>query len=120
MFYVERSGDDGEWTMMMASPHRVGIDDLHGPPGPHSINHHGGGDLHKAQPTPGNKGHFSGRTGSEARVRYNDTIIERYAWALIPKNDLDPESPDVWGWKLVEEHRSSIPFEKLYPMSFLG
>lgn len=120
MFRVERSADGEDWTTLMASPSRIGIDDLHGPPGPHSINHTGGGDMFAGAPSPGNKTVLAGGPGWQARVRYEDTVIERYVWDRIPINELDPESDTIWGWKLIAQARHAIPAEKLYPLSFPG
>src|SRR5215470_19534005 len=130
MWYVQRSNDKGEWITMMSGPHRLNIGDLRGSPGPAygpAISADGlsmprvcSGDLFSSLPTPGNLTVFSGKKGMQACVRYNDTITELYDWGKIPVNPADPESDTLWGWKLIEEHRIDVPFEELWPMSFIG
>lgn len=123
MFRIERINPDGSTDLMMASPHRITIDDIRGPPGPSHVNQGSGADYMNGWPTPGNKTLFSGVRGSKARVRWHDTVIEEYNWELIPVNefDTDPErAMMLWGWKLAYENRSAVPFEQLYPLSFAG
>ncbi len=122
MFYLERSDDKGNWTTLMASPHRIGVDDLHGPPDPPGggASNVSAGSYMNSWPTPGNKSVFAGKQGWQARVRYNDIVIERYGWDKIPENEFDPDTMYLWGWKLVEEKRQAIPFEQLWPMSFVA
>jgi hypothetical protein len=114
VFRIERSADEwNTWDLMMCSPHRVTVDDLHGPPE----------DLHNQFPpttSPGNKSAFSGKKGWQARVRWHDSVIEIYEWDMIPVNEFDPETDTVWGWKMIYDNRRSIPAEKLYPLSFIG
>lgn len=117
MFRVERSAGDGEWKLVMASPHRIGIDDIRAPPVIASL---GGGNLYGSTPSPDNKTVFAGKPGWLARVRYEDTAIEQYEWAKIPENEFDPDSDMIWGWKLVHQAHSAIPAEKLWPLSFVG
>lgn len=118
MWYVDRADDQGNWTTMMASPTRVGIDDLHGPPGPHSNYHTFGGDLFGSLPSPGNKTCFAGARGWLARTRYNDTLVELYEWDKILDNPFDPESDYKWGWRMKTENYHCIPYEALWPQQF--
>ncbi len=113
MFYIERSDDKGNWSLMMASPTRIGIDDLRGPP--EDSNHN-----YLSNSSPFNKSVFAGKRGWQARVRCDDTVVELFNWEKIPLNEMDPDSDTAWGWKLIQEHRSAIPFEKLWPLSFIG
>ncbi len=113
MFYLERADDKGNWSLMMASPHRISVDDLHGPP--EDANHNYLGNS-----SPGYKSIFAGKRGWQARVRCDDTVVELFKWTRIPLNAMDPDSVTVWGWELVRENRSAIPFEKLWPLSFVG
>lgn len=120
MFRVERITADGDVQLMRACPHRIGIGDLAGPPGPHPTNQMNGAQYMNGWPTPGNATVFAGMKGWEARVRYNDTVIERFVWDKIPVNEFDPDSDTLWGWKLVEQNHQAIPFEALWPLSFVG
>lgn len=125
MFYIERgSGED--WTLMMAGPHRLSLGDLHSAP-VHgyatSGTYTGGqqaGDLYGSLPTPGNKTVFAGQRAPhrdcQARVRYNDQVIELYQWDEIPVNEFDPETGYMMGWKLIEQHHVVVPVEELWPL----
>ena|SRR5215475_3384217 len=122
MWRVERGDDKGSWTTFMCSPHRVGIDDLRGPSGPSGVNQLQGAFYMNDWPSPGNKTVFAGKPGWQARVRYDDTVVELYDWAQIPENEFAPpdEMKYLWGWKLVEEHHAAVPLEQLWPLSFVG
>jgi len=71
-------------------------------------------------PTPGNKSVFAGRRGWQARVRYDVALVELYDWDKIPENEFDPDTDYLWGWKLVRDYKSNIPFDVLHPLSFVG
>ena len=120
MWYVQRSNDKGEWITMMHGPHRLRIDDLRGPPGPSPNNQLSGAFYMNDWPSPGNLTVFTGKPGMKACVRYEDTVVELYDWGKVPVNPRDPESDTLWGWKLVEQHHADVPFEQLWPMSFVG
>ncbi len=113
MFYIERADEKGNWALMMAAPTRISVDDLRGPA--EDSNHNYLGNT-----SPGYKTVFAGKRGWKARVRCDDTIVELYKWARIPLNEMDPDSDTAWGWELVMDNRSAIPFEKLWPLSFVG
>lgn len=118
MWYVERKPDGEQWHTMMVSTTRIGVTDLHGPPGPHSNYHTFGGDLYASLPTPGNQTSFAGRPGWQVRVRHNDTMVELFDWDRILDNPADPDSDYKWGWKLVAENYGCVPFEDLWPQQF--
>lgn len=114
MFRVERSDDQGNtWDLLLASPHRIGISDIRGPPEDSKHNY-------PPSVSPGNKTAFAGRRGSWARVRFDDLVLETFKWERIPENEFDPETNFVWGWQLVHQQHAAIPPERLWPLSFIG
>ena len=115
MWRVDRQDDAGNWTTLLASPTRVGVDDVRGTSVSAVI---GGGDLYASLPTPGNKSSFAGHRGCHARVRYNDTMVELYTWQKVLENPNDPDSDYKWGWGKVAENYSCVPFEALWPQQF--
>lgn len=147
MFYIERIRPDGAVELMMASPHRIGIEDLRPPPGPSPINQNSGAFYMNEWPSPGNKSAFSGAPGYKAQVRWNDIVVEKYEWTKVPQNPFaeaildETEKPAnemeaaffssvrdklelntdyLWGWKLIAERYNAVPFEELHPLSFIG
>lgn len=122
MWRIERCDGNGAWTTVMASPHRIGLDDIRGPPGPSPVNQTNGAFLMNDWPSPGNKSVFAGRRGWRARVCYDDTVVEVYDWAQVPENEFVPpdEMRYLWGWKLIERNTGKVPFEQLWPLSFVG
>ena len=120
MWYVERGDEQGDWKLMMASPHRVGINDLHGPPSPAYNNQTFGGDLYGGLPTPGNLTCFSGERGWHARVRHNDTLVEFFDWDKVMENPNDPGSDYKWGWTMKTQNYDCVPYEQLWPQQFVG
>ena len=118
MFYVERTDGNGTWTTLMAGPHRLGLDDVRGPPNADNKNYQNTGTAaHPPANSPWNKSAFAGLKGWQARVRYKDMVVERYEWAMVPINELDPDNSGwLWGWKLVERNAPPpIPLEEQLP-----
>lgn len=112
MFYIERTDGNGTWTTLMAGPHRIGLDDVRGPPQADNRNYQNTGTAaHPPANTPWNKSAFAGLKGWQARVRYKDSVVERYEWAGVPLNTLDPDGGggSLWGWQLVERNDADIP-----------
>lgn len=123
MFRIERINPDGSVDLMMTSPHRVGIDDLYGPPRSAVNNQMSGAFYLNDMPTPGSLSVFSGKEGSKARVRWNDVVFEEYEWhPLVPVNPRDPDTDYLWGWRLTTDNRGAVPFEELHPVNvpFVG
>ena len=120
MWHIERTDKEGNWHPMMLGPHRLKISDLRGPPGPPTGNQFTGAHYMNGWPSPGNLTEFAGKPGIQARVRYNDTVVELYDWGKVPVNPADPESDTLWGWKLIEQNHAQVPFEQLWPLSFIG
>ena len=116
MWRLDRGDDRGNWTTMMASPHRVRVSDLHGPHGDSNHNF-----LDNA-PSRDTNTVFTGKPGWHARIRHDDTVVEFFDWDLIPENEFedpnDPETRMLWGWKLVE--KNNVAFEEMWPLSFVG
>ena len=112
MFYVERSDGNGTWTTLMAGSHRIGLDDLRGPPQADNRNYQNTGTAaHPPSNSPWNKTAFAGLKGWQARVRYKDKVVERYEWAPdVELNTLDPDGGggSIWGWRLVERDDADI------------
>lgn len=111
---LERDDGGENWVTLMASPHRLNLEDLHGPSAITSPIR--SGDLYASLPIPGNKTVFAGVPGTKARIRYNDQLVELYEWAEIPINEFNLDEGNIWGWKLTVQHKAAVPFEELWPL----
>jgi len=107
-FYVERY-DGARWTCLMMAQHYINPSAIQGPP---EIDTDGKGSYPPAR-TPGNASAFAGKPGWNARVRFDDQVMELYDWDKVPENPADENSQTLWGWKLRQRFAVAIPVDRI-------
>lgn len=107
-FFVERH--NGEcWTCLLTAEHYVNPSSIGGPPEQHD----NGAGLFPPARTPGNKTAFAGLPGWQARVRFDDQVMEIYDWEKVLENPADPESARLWGWCLRNRYKVMVPPDRV-------